>query len=192
MEKRCSKCKTTKPLAEFYNCSRAKDGKSSACRSCGSIKNADYRDRPGNREKARRVNADYRDRPGNREKARRVNADYRASQEGKQKFASQEFRQRVRSYPSRAKTPQRAANLKAKYGLSLDDYQTMLEQQNGSCMICKAIPNKHLAVDHCHTTGKIRGLLCGKCNTGLGLFYDDHDLLLTAATYLKTSMENCE
>ena len=78
-------------------------------------------------------------------------------------------------------------HLRRSFGLSLADYQKMFDEQQGVCKICNEsdINNKKLAVDHCHTTGKIRGLLCGSCNRGLGYFRDNEDLLIKAATYLK-------
>jgi len=73
-----------------------------------------------------------------------------------------------------------------KYGLTPDQYSQMLEQQGGGCAICGVTPNgKRLAVDHCHTTGKVRGLLCSPCNTGLGVFKDNTDLLHNAVKYLE-------
>lgn len=65
----------------------------------------------------------------------------------------------------------KAHNLKKRFGLTLEDYAKMLEAQNGVCAICKTPPasNRRLAVDHCHTTRRIRQLLCTKCNTALGL-----------------------
>jgi hypothetical protein len=57
-----------------------------------------------------------------------------------------------------------------------------MESQNGLCAICKEAPATHL--DHCHTTGNLRGLLCMKCNTGLGMFGDDLEKLKTAIDYL--------
>lgn len=70
-----------------------------------------------------------------------------------------------------------------KFGLTVDDYVKLKEDQNGVCFICKkTTPNKDLAVDHCHNTGKIRGLLCLKCNTRLGWFEKYADIILR---YLK-------
>ena len=76
--------------------------------------------------------------------------------------------------------------LQRSYGISLADYEQMLADQNGVCKICgKPDPDFALSVDHCHKTGKVRGLLCGSCNFGLGKFYDSPNLLRRAAEYLE-------
>jgi len=73
------------------------------------------------------------------------------------------------------------------YGITQAQYDEMLEKQNGKCAICNnpdEVEDRKLAIDHCHTTGRIRGLLCGKCNRGLGfIFKDNPDLLLKAISY---------
>lgn len=74
-----------------------------------------------------------------------------------------------------------------KYGLSPEAYQLMLSTQKNACGICKETFSETPRVDHCHKTGKVRGLLCGRCNKALGGFKDSPDLLRIAATYL----ENC-
>lgn len=65
----------------------------------------------------------------------------------------------------------------------------MLEGQNHVCAICSRPETrgktKYLSVDHCHTTGKVRGLLCAKCNTVLGYMNDNPDYLTKAMEYLK-------
>ncbi len=77
-------------------------------------------------------------------------------------------------------------NLKKAYGLNSEQYQKKLEYQNYGCALCGTPQStKALAVDHCHTTGKIRSLLCTLCNTGLGMFKDNPELLIKAADYLK-------
>lgn len=80
--------------------------------------------------------------------------------------------------------------LKSKYGLTLDDYDRLVEEQNGQCAICGTDkPNCHhkrFVVDHNHKTGEVRGLLCSTCNTGLGNFFDNPQILLSAAKYLFT------
>lgn len=76
-----------------------------------------------------------------------------------------------------------------RYGLTIDDYIVMSRAQNDKCFICGKINefgpwNKKLVVDHCHKTGKVRKLLCDKCNKGLGQFNDDPELLSKAIKYL--------
>lgn len=75
--------------------------------------------------------------------------------------------------------------LRLKYGLSLKDYYDMWDKQEGVCAICSENCSKNLAVDHDHQTGKVRGLLCQKCNRGLGLFNDKPELLGKAKKYLE-------
>lgn len=72
-----------------------------------------------------------------------------------------------------------------KYGIGLHQYQTLLEEQRGVCYLCGGIDFRNLAVDHCHNTGKVRRLLCSNCNTGLGKFKDNPDLLRKAAEYVE-------
>lgn len=90
----------------------------------------------------------------------------------------------------------RKHDLKKKFGMTQEDYKKMLDRQNGLCAICenqettvnhrtKKIQN--LAIDHCHTTGAIRGLLCSRCNNGLGRFKDNVEYLKRAITYLQSN-----
>lgn len=77
-----------------------------------------------------------------------------------------------------------------KYGLSLEDYDRLLLAQGGCCGICgNANGNKRLAVDHDHTTGKVRGLLCDSCNQGLGFFKDSVERLEAAIQWLTKQHE---
>lgn len=77
--------------------------------------------------------------------------------------------------------------LKYKFNMTVKSYFSMLEDQDGVCKICKklCVKNQRLSVDHCHKTGKIRGLLCHNCNSGLGYFKDSIKSLEEAAKYLK-------
>jgi hypothetical protein len=73
------------------------------------------------------------------------------------------------------------------YGITIDDYNEMFAEQNGCCAICSGHQSefkKSLAVDHCHETGIVRGLLCDHCNLALGKFKDDLNLVKSAARYL--------
>jgi hypothetical protein len=69
----------------------------------------------------------------------------------------------------------------------------MVEAQGNKCKICgnpETVKGRSLSVDHCHRTGKIRGLLCGKCNTGLGKFRDSDKILKKALDYLLQFSDN--
>jgi hypothetical protein len=74
-------------------------------------------------------------------------------------------------------------NLKRNYGIGLPEYNKMYADQQGACAICKT-PLDVLCVDHSHTTGKVRGLLCHPCNRGIGLLKESEDTLRAALTYL--------
>ena len=81
----------------------------------------------------------------------------------------------------------RKSMLKEKYNLSIEDYNTLFEAQNGCCSICgkhQDEDNKTFAVDHNHKTNEIRGLLCNNCNSALGKFSDDIKNIINAAFYL--------
>lgn len=79
--------------------------------------------------------------------------------------------------------------LKRRYGINADQYDKMLAKQSGRCAICGADQDANrghtLAVDHCHESGLIRGLLCHTCNRAIGMFQDDPALLIKASKYLK-------
>ena len=80
----------------------------------------------------------------------------------------------------------RDRHLRRKYGITLKEYDVLLEAQNGVCAICGGIDvGKKLAVDHCHETGKIRGLLCSRCNPALGFMLDKVDNIDKFVEYLK-------
>lgn len=84
----------------------------------------------------------------------------------------------------------RNSQLRTKYGITMADFEELLEKQGGVCALCGNPPgftgrsDARLNVDHDHETGEIRALLCMKCNCGLGNFRDDPDLLLAAILYL--------
>lgn len=71
-----------------------------------------------------------------------------------------------------------------KFGMEDGEYKRRLDEQGGVCAICRLPCTKSLAVDHCHKTGVVRGLLCLGCNTAIGQFHDDPKMLLRAAKYL--------
>lgn len=74
-----------------------------------------------------------------------------------------------------------------KYGITIEEYNKLLEEQDGCCKICGKYFTEYkrdFSVDHNHTTGKVRGLLCNSCNTGIGLLGEDIDILIKAIKYL--------
>lgn len=85
----------------------------------------------------------------------------------------------------------REQHYRREFGITTEDYNRMLKEQNNQCMICKRSDNhkrnRHFHVDHCHSTGKVRGLLCQKCNMGLGMFDDNLELIKTAVSYLESN-----
>ena len=71
------------------------------------------------------------------------------------------------------------------YGITEAEFQALENSQDGKCKICGEVPNHRLQVDHCHSTGKIRGLLCLHCNTAIGHFNHDPATILAAINYLE-------
>lgn len=102
------------------------------------------------------------------------------------------IKKRLRASTDSGRLKNKKYNLKTKFGISLDDFTNMKLAQNGLCAIClkeekgfmKGRP-KNLSVDHCHNTGKIRGLLCSACNGGIGHFYENVTNLKRAIEYLE-------
>lgn len=93
----------------------------------------------------------------------------------------------------RATTQKFRNNLHRNYGMTIDDYETMLVAQDYVCAICdgeNGIHSTHgtqfrLSVDHDHKTGRVRGLLCNNCNRALGLLADNHELVRKALAYIE-------
>jgi len=119
-------------------------------------------------------------------------------QEKKTSGNSEERKKKLREYQKlwRNNNPEKALNtsLKKHYNMNVEEYNSMYILQKGKCKICvkeeSAVDNRtkklrRLAVDHCHKTGKIRGLLCSSCNGALGRFYDDPSLVRRAAEYVE-------
>jgi hypothetical protein len=105
-------------------------------------------------------------------------ADYRARNKEKDAASVRQWKLKHPGYF-------RKNMLKKKYNLSLAEFQAMVKRQKGKCCICHQRPRSVLHVDHNHTTGSVRGLLCSGCNRGLGCFQDRPALLKKAAKYLE-------
>lgn len=99
------------------------------------------------------------------------------------KSANRQYR---KEHPEKTSTSSRRRRyLKKTYGLTVEEHKTLFDRQNGVCAICRQSPkNEKLHIDHCHNSGKIRSLLCGSCNRGLGLFQENTHILKQAIDYI--------
>ena len=112
----------------------------------------------------------------------------------KNKRYREENKEKIASHKLAVKESDRAHNILKIYGLEKKEYDEMLKKQNGKCAICgkdsvRKNRNIALSIDHDHETGKVRGLLCTKCNNALAFARDDVEILEKASKYL---LENNE
>lgn len=118
-------------------------------------------------------------------------AKARASYRTSYRANPQKLRDRAKKW--HAENPEKSRNMKLKqyFGITLAQYNELLNLQNGGCAICQKIctSGRALAVDHCHETGHIRGLLCGNCNNALGRLKDSPVNCLAAANYLQQTKQ---
>lgn len=167
--KACSRCGVTKPDTDehygYVHQKRRPGQLRPDCRDCTRAYKRDYDER--NRSEKNSKAAAYRGENG-------------ALLSAKQGDYYRRNTERLRGY-------HRAHSLKHEYGLSLEQYDAILESQGGVCMICSGTTKGRLMVDHCHETGAVRGLLCSGCNTALGLFGDNEAGLLRAVGYLRSA-----
>lgn len=102
---------------------------------------------------------------------------------------SERLKYEMREYRKQRPGYARNVLLKCLYGITEVDYQHLLNLQGGACAICKTTEpggkQKVFHVDHCHETGIVRGLLCNKCNIGIGMLRDDATIVRAAADYLE-------
>ncbi len=94
-------------------------------------------------------------------------------------------------YHENRETIRRARNA-SKYGITLEEYDSLFVIQGGVCALCGEPSDSEgrlLSVDHCHDTGKVRGLLCSSCNMGIGIFDDDIASLEKAIAYLRSHQQ---
>lgn len=161
----CIKCKQLKPLSDFNWHNREKGQHRNFCKDCQNVWAKKHNQTPGAKDVRGKWNED------NIEKIKEYHELYRNDPEKRAK----------------SKVYHRRYWLK-KYGLTLEEYDDILNSQDGKCMICKTedpgSKQKNFAVDHCHKTGKVRGLLCFSCNVSIGHFKDNVDFLHKAINYL--------
>lgn len=178
----CSRCKLIKPLDEFDINSSGYLGHDSECSECKRRRGELYRRSKG--VKASRtvpVLTDGYGAPTHRE-CSRCNKMLPLEQFNKHKLAYLGIHPYCKECSS-------ARHLISKYGMTSEDKTRMYQHQNNSCAICQTeIALKEIHVDHCHATGKVRGLLCGACNKALGLLKDDPERCIVMARYLNDSV----
>lgn len=167
----CKDCGQTKLREEFHlvgGRNTSSGCRESRCKACSN----EYH-RHENRLRYRRKRGIPLDAPVWSQKAGRVVSPKREKRPPRQKLTEEE----------------KFSRLLKRFGITSADYYAMLADQNGVCGICKKpeLRRKRLSVDHCHATGKVRGLLCQPCNLSLGLFNDSADNLRSAAEYLESS-----
>lgn len=156
----CSKCNQTKELNLFPKDKNSKQGTRRECKVCHAKNYHDNKERWNTVEKRKVF------RQQNLEKCRKQGSDW--------------YRNNKQAHKN--------SRLKRTYGITLDQYNQMIKDQNGQCAICKTDKpdglGKQFNVDHCHKTGKVRELLCFSCNAFIGYSKENIESLKSAITYL--------
>lgn len=157
---RCSTCKELKDASIQNFAGHMVARGSGECRPCKNIRTGKWKKE--HREKCNLQKRKHREKYLERERK-------------KQRNNYQKNKKRVKSYV-----------LKQTYGITIEEYEARYDEQGGKCGCCgNTQERKRLFVDHCHSTGKIRGLLCGRCNTAIGLLGDNTEGVTRAIEYLK-------
>jgi hypothetical protein len=185
LTKLCKKCKVQKPLSDFHNHPSTSDRKTIECKTCASAR-LKIRYQINGEEIRKRVSAR---RVANRET---TNAKLREYYKENADTLKAQKKERYRKNPKRYQAETRRVKLFSGYGLTLEQYDLMVVKQAGRCAICAGPPvhNKRLTVDHDHSDGTVRGLLCSECNSGLGFFKDSVLILERALKYIQRDRTN--
>lgn len=150
----CCECHLALPLSEFCKRKSKKNGTNSRCRICHSGQRKSW-----DQEAVKASGKRWRERTGYKQKSK------------PRPYSKQTY----------------AYNIKQKYGISIEERDVIAAKQGHKCAIC-GVPemelNSSLAIDHCHQTGTVRGLLCKQCNLGVGNMKDDVNILKNAIVYL--------
>lgn len=171
----CKKCGVEKELGDFSKHKLAKDRLRGDCRKCHGKYTAQYRlDNPG---KVKAYQAKW-----HQENRELVIERVKQWAEANPEKTKATLRKYFRSQKGYGKYLERT------YGIGFEDYLEMLKKQNGKCGICGRpegnAKRDRLGVDHCHKTGRVRGLLCNSCNRGIGLLGDSADVFRAAIEWL--------
>tara|TARA_R110000787_G_scaffold126500_1_gene237823 strand:- start:395 stop:883 length:489 start_codon:yes stop_codon:yes gene_type:complete len=157
--KECTKCGQSKELTEYHKNKSNTDGLRGGCKPCLKLEKRAYVAK-------------------NREKVRAQQATYRA-----------ENKDKIDAHYKKNRTKYRMDAVGLRYDMTVEAYDIMFADQLGCCKMCdveeKHAPRQRLCVDHDHDTGAIRGLLCGNCNSAIGLLKDSSVYTIRATTYLQ-------
>ena len=187
--KRCPDCGADKPLGDFSPAARRADGRALYCKSCMSLRSqVSYRKKQAAAGRSVRVREQLPD--GHRRcpdcgQVKPLDQFPRtaSSRDGRHTYCKPCHNFRSRETRDRLYGGGRSYHLKARYGITAAEFDTMVEAQGGLCLLCRERPPQH--VDHDHVTGTVRGLLCSGCNQGLGNFRDSVAALRAAVVYLE-------
>uniref|UniRef100_A0AAU2VD61 Endonuclease VII domain-containing protein n=1 Tax=Streptomyces sp. NBC_00003 TaxID=2903608 RepID=A0AAU2VD61_9ACTN len=176
--KQCRKCARDLPLAAFARDRNRRDGLQVDCRDCVAEYSAThYRRR---REAMGKPVREHVDVPTGHKLCRTCGEVKPHSEWHRNATASDGLSTRCKA--CRAERG-RQDHLKRRYGMTEDERDGLIASQGGVCCICLSAPAAH--VDHCHQTGRVRGVLCFNCNSAIGLLGDDPDTVRRAAAYLE-------
>lgn len=193
-EKICKTCKTLKSINEFNKAPGNKDGYNNSCKACKKEYTKKYHEKQKVINEKTGISTESKTCPKCK-KIKPADCFYKnkSSKTGLASFckscSSLKGKEWNQKNKERLRHKSRENDLKRNYGLTIQEYHALLRKQNGKCDICGSTDpgknKKYFPVDHCHLTGKVRGLLCGKCNCALGLLNDDLILLEKATDYLR-------
>ncbi len=181
--KACSVCLEIKSIAEFSPDCTGRKNLLSRCKSCV----REYNRKRGVEDIRKLKWLELRDKEGGDEKACKGCLTIKSLSAFHNNKGSRKGRVTLCKECSQSNSQRQ--HLKKKYDLTIEQYDQMLEQQSGCCDICGTDTPKHagrFVVDHNHKTGRVRALLCSACNSGLGFFKDNPNVLRRAARYLET------
>ena len=193
----CTKCGESKPIDQYFRGVGYRDGYRRHCKTCCTKAGNDRQRKHGQRtcEKcgATKDASEFHRSRDIYSWCRSCCGGSLAKWRAENPAAAEEQQTKRAATPARwpgKREYQRAYRLFGKYGLSVAQYDAMCERQDGKCAICGLPPDRSntrsgtLHVDHCHRTGRVRGLLCWPCNSAIGLVYEDRFRLLSAVSYL--------
>lgn len=209
MRKVCTRCQEEKEITDFYKCKNGKNGVMSICKKCDNARATTRLRKKSINEgiKQRRLTLDSKEDRKNGKKQcplcnrlLNISSFYsnKASHDGcsshceecSRKIAKNVSKEQLHQYYLNRKRKQRNAKLLRDFGITIEQYEDILSSQDHKCAICGKTEEdnkKSLAVDHCHETLRIRGLLCNNCNVAIGFLGDSIEKAMKSIEYLKNN-----